>query len=234
MRVLLDILAKPVYDALMNFISHAFHKVNAKGWPFVYFAIDVHDTIFKGTYKKNNEGKVFYPWAKEVLQNLSENPKVKLIIYTSSHVGPAQDVIRWLAEHDIKIFALNENPDHKGTELCDFSRKFYFDILFEDKGGFEGWHDWFKIMKELQRIGEWTPTRTHEEKMRVVHAIWLSAGIESGKSSEAYISEAANLLKIKEEELFIGFNYDYLDRAFCSRPLKWKPEQSIEYLQGKK
>lgn len=139
----------------MNFISHAFHRVKTRNWPFVYIAVDIHDTIFKGTYKKNNEDKQFYPWAKEVLQNLSMNPKVKLIIYTASHVGPANDIIKWLESHDIKIFALNENPDHKGTELCDFSRKFYFDALLEDKAGFEGWHDWFKIMKELQSIGQW-------------------------------------------------------------------------------
>ncbi len=139
----------------MNFISHAFHKVQSKNWPFVYFAIDIHDTIFKGTYKKNNEGKQFYPWAKEVLQNLTLNPKVKLIVYTSSHEGPARDVIAWLKEHHIEIFAFNGNPDHTGTDLCDFSKKFYFDILLEDKAGFEGWHDWFKIMKELQACGQW-------------------------------------------------------------------------------
>ncbi len=139
----------------MNFISHAFHKVQSRNWPHVYLAIDVHDTIFKGTYQKNNEGKKFYPWAKEVLQNLSKNAKVKLIIYTSSHESPARDVIKWLEENDIKIFAFNSNPDHTGTDLCDFSKKFYFDIMLEDKAGFEGWHDWFLIMKELQRIGEW-------------------------------------------------------------------------------
>ena len=139
----------------MNFISHAFHKVQSRNWPFVYFAIDVHDTIFKGTYKKDNEGKQFYPWAEQVLRNLSKNPKIKLLIYTSSHEQPARDVIKWLESHDIKIYALNDNPDHTGTHLCDFSKKFYFDILLEDKAGFEGWHDWFLIMKELQRIGEW-------------------------------------------------------------------------------
>ena len=137
----------------MNFISHGFQR--ARKWPHLYIAIDIHDTIFKGTYKKNNEGKAFYPWAKEVLQQLSAINSVKLIIYTASHVEPAKDVIAWLREHEIKIFALNENPDHKGTELCDFSRKFYFDILLEDKAGFEGWKDWFLIMKELQRMGLW-------------------------------------------------------------------------------
>ncbi len=149
----------------MNFISHGFHR--ARKWPYLYIAIDIHDTIFKGNYKKDNPDKEFYPWAKEVLQNLSLNPRVKLIIYTASHEGPARDVITWLAEHKIAIYALNENPDHKGTELCDFSKKFYFDILLEDKAGFEGWHDWFLFMKELQRQNEWVSIIDKTDGMEV-------------------------------------------------------------------
>lgn len=142
---------------MLHYIENGIEKAKRKGFPHVYIAIDIHDTIFKGTYQKNNEGKQFYPWAKEVLQNLSLNPRFKLIIYTASHEQPARDVIAWLEGHGIKIFALNENPDHTGTDLCDFSKKLYFDILFEDKAGFAGWHDWFLVMKELQRIGEWLP-----------------------------------------------------------------------------
>lgn len=153
-QAIAEIIAKHQAGAA-DFISHAFEKVRSKGWPFVYFAVDIHDTIFKGTYTKNNEGKKFYPWAERVLRNLSKNPKVKIILYTASHEQPARDVIAWLAEHDIEVFALNENPDHTGTELCDFSKKFYFDILLEDKAGFKGWQDWYIIMKELQKIGEW-------------------------------------------------------------------------------
>lgn len=136
-------------------ITHAFEKVASRGWPHVYWAIDIHDTIGKGTYKKNNEGFDFYPWAKDVLLNLSRNPKCKIIIYTASHTEPATKLIEWMQGHGIKIFALNANPDHNNNELCDFSKKFYFDILLEDKAGFQGWRDWFLIMKELQRIGEW-------------------------------------------------------------------------------
>lgn len=136
-------------------IANAFEKNKLKGWPVTYFAVDIHDVIFKGTYKKNNDDKEFYPYAKEVLQNLSRNINARLILFTAGHVGPTNDVADWLASNGISIFAINENPDHKGTDLCDFSKKFFFDVLLEDKGGFEGWHDWFLIMKELQRIGEW-------------------------------------------------------------------------------
>ena len=141
----------------MNFIEHAFLKATKRKWPHVYIAIDVHDTIGKGTYKKDNEGFKLYPWAEEVLQNLSCNPGVKLIIYTSSHEEQAKKLIKWLEDRQINIYALNENPDIPNTELCDFGRKFYFDVLFEDKAGFQGWRDWYRVMKELQKIGQWIP-----------------------------------------------------------------------------
>lgn len=212
----------------MNFFTHGYHR--AAKWPHVYIAIDIHDTIFKGTYQKNNEGKVFYPWAKEVLQQLSRDPRVKLIIYTASHEGPARGVISWLAEHDIKIFALNENPDHTGTDLCDFSRKFYFDILLEDKAGFEGWKDWFHIMKELQRMGKWEYSKTHLEKMEIVHAIWNAAG--HGKLNvEKTLETVSKITGWREEALFWGFDHDYLDRAWCSCPLGWRDEYSQIYIQ---
>jgi len=136
-------------------IANAFERNKIKGWPTVYWAIDIHDTIGKGTYKKDNEGFEFYPWAKEVLQNLSQNPNCKIIIYTASHTEPAQNLIKWMEGYEITIFALNRNPDHENNELCDFSKKMYFDILLEDKAGFEGKCDWFLVMKELQKINQW-------------------------------------------------------------------------------
>jgi len=147
-------------------IENAFERNKARGWPTTYFAIDIHDTIFKGAYKLDNPGKTFYPWAKEVLLNLTNNPGVSIILYTASHHGPARDVERWLYEHGIRILDINHNPDHRSNELCDFSKKFHFDVLLDDKGGFEGWHDWFLIMHELKRIGQWVdePKATESKK----------------------------------------------------------------------
>jgi|SRR6478736_4919905 len=211
-------------------IANAFERNRIRNWPTVYFAIDIHDTIGKGTYKKDNEGFEFYPWAKEVLQNLTSNPKTSLILYTASHMEPARNIQLWLATHDIHILDINGNPDHQNNDLCDFSKKFYFDVLLDDKAGFEGWKDWFLIMKELQRIGQWEFSKSHAEKMKVVHAIWLAAGNEVG-TTEIIMKKAAEILKTTEDELFKGgWNKDYLDRAWCSRPLDWKPEDSQKYL----
>jgi hypothetical protein len=122
----------------------------------VYIAIDIHDTIIAGNRTVNNDGKQFYPHAKEVLQNLSKNPVVKLILYSCSHQKPAYDFINWLKENGINIYSYNCNPDFPSTELCDFSQKFFFDIIIDDKGGAEmDKGDWLLIKNELIEINQW-------------------------------------------------------------------------------
>ena len=44
---------------------------------------------------------------------------------------------------------INNNPEFKKTDICDFTEKFYFDILLDDKAGFEGEKDWKDIYNFL-------------------------------------------------------------------------------------
>jgi hypothetical protein len=64
---------------------------------------------------------------------------------------------------------------------------------------------------------------THEEKMQVVYAIWNAAGDPVDKDSDVFISRAAEMLGMTEDEMLDRLdNHDYADRAFCSRPADWK------------
>lgn len=136
-------------------IQRAFEEKKQKGWKYIFVAVDLHDTIIKGTYTKNNEGKEFYPYAEEVLQWLTRRKDVVLILWTSSHTKPAKDILKWLNSRNIRFQYVNENPLCSNSELCDFSKKFYLSIILDDKAGFEGKTDWLLIKKELQKIGEW-------------------------------------------------------------------------------
>jgi hypothetical protein len=136
-------------------IERAFNEKKRKGYTHIFFAIDLHDTIIPGSYTKNNEGKEFYPYAKEVLQWLTRRKDVVLILWTSSHKKPVNDVLKWLRSHGIIFTYLNENPLCPNTDLCDFSKKFYLSVILDDKAGFVGETDWLLIKKELQKIGEW-------------------------------------------------------------------------------
>jgi len=68
----------------------------------------------------------------------------------------------------------------------------------------------------------------HERKMKIVHAIWLNAYIgEKGCDTDLIIARTAKMMGIPEENLFDGFDDDYADRAWCSRPVNWKPQDSL-------
>jgi len=65
-----------------------------------------------------------------------------------------------LAEHNINFDYVNVNPECLDSNLCSFKGKFYFDLLFEDKAGFEP-SDWTNIKQALIEEGEWDKKLSH-------------------------------------------------------------------------
>jgi len=152
-------------------IKTAFHKKEKRekldiygNWKYpMFWAIDLHDVIIPGTYTRNNDKREFYPDSKEVLQWLTNRADMCIILYTSSHKDSIADIIKWLSESKIKIDFINENPLCPNTELCDFSGKFYMDILLEDKAGFVGETDWTTIKHTLMDSKQWHFKKSHTE-----------------------------------------------------------------------
>lgn len=135
-------------------IERAFARKKKENWPYLYWAIDLHDTVFKGHYTANQELQL-YPGAEEVLALLTDREDMKLIAYSSSHYIDFANIGRWLkVNHQIRFSYFNENPECSSTSLASFEDKFYFNILLDDKAGFVGETDWLLIKEELIRIGE--------------------------------------------------------------------------------
>lgn len=147
-------------------VYNAFRKKQERGWdkwPKIYWFVDLHDVIIRGTYTRNNEGKEFYPDGKEVLRWLTNRKDMCLILYTSSHQDAIKDILAWFAEYSIHFDYVNENPECKNTDICDFTDKPYFDILLEDKAGFNGNKGWIDIKNALKDLGEWDKKISHDE-----------------------------------------------------------------------
>ena len=142
---------------IMDFfnIQRAFQQKQERKWDTLYWCVDLHGVIIEGKYNLNNEGAQIYPGAIEVLSFLTKRPDQKLILWTSSHAESVKNVLFWLASSGIRFDYINENPECPNTVLCDFHQKFYFNILLDDKAGFEGNKDWFVIKQILISIGEW-------------------------------------------------------------------------------
>lgn len=141
-------------------IKNAFALKKAKDWPEIYFAIDLHGTIIpsgRTSHDKTDERK-FYPGAEEVLRNLTNRKDIITILWTSTPMDRIAEVWDWLCNHGIHFTYLNGNPHAANTPRSDFTKKFYFNVVLDDRGGFEPETDWLAIKEELISIGEWEPT----------------------------------------------------------------------------
>jgi len=136
---------------ILNSIKIAFRSMKKRNWNTLYFAIDLHNTVCPGYYKAEQKLE-FYPYSKRALQMMSDIPFVKLILYTSTSSNTLDRYISWLSDNGIKFDYINENGDNPvTTEYADFSDKFYFNVLIDDKAGFQI-YEWKEIYDYL-RLG---------------------------------------------------------------------------------
>jgi hypothetical protein len=141
---------KMVVSNIIKSIIKSRNKLHDK----VYIAIDLHDTIIRSTYSAESESEEFYPHAKDVLQSLSKTCGIILILWTSSYPEKMKDVFAWFDRNEIAFKYLNENPECQNTEFGDFSKKFFYDILLDDKAGFTPESDWEQIHKLIMQCGD--------------------------------------------------------------------------------
>ena len=136
---------------IIKAIQTAERKQKERGYEFLYWCIDIHGVILSHTNTLYNIDAVFYPYCIETLLRLSNTRKHKLILWSSSRDVAITRVMGDLMRCNIRINYVNENPDFGITGICDYTKKFHFDVLLEDKAGFEAETDWKVIYKYLTR-----------------------------------------------------------------------------------
>lgn len=131
-----------------------------RGWSTIYWLVDVHGVIIPSSWHKANDFRFINDWCPLVLRWISDQPDQRLILWTSSFPAEGATIIEWLQKHGIHVDHYNHNPEEKNTDFADFSRKPYFNILIDDKAGFEPETDWGVIRKTLIRLGLWQTDRS--------------------------------------------------------------------------
>lgn len=136
-------------------IEKAFKIKKERGWDTLYWAIDFHDTLFKAKYDKDQSVEL-YPYAGQVLEKLCKSNNI-LIAFSSTPTDKVQKICDYCQDiFGIHFKYINENPEYfPKTDYADFSKKFYYNVLLDDKAGFDPHTDWELIKWELIRIGEW-------------------------------------------------------------------------------
>jgi hypothetical protein len=126
-----------------------------KGWGYTYWAFDLHSTIIKPNYEAGNIPTEIYPFALECLKAISDSKEVKMIMYTCSHPHEQKEYLELFEKNNINFDFVNKNPEVKTEEggYGYYSDKPYFNVLFEDKAGFDGNTDWVLVKELLIEMG---------------------------------------------------------------------------------
>lgn len=133
-------------------INNALAVAKRKGWNKTYWAIDIHGTMIVPNFKANDIPKEFYPHVIETLQLLTKREDVVLILYTCSHPHELDQYNKYFHSHGIHFDYINENPEVKSADYGCFDTKIYFNVLFEDKAGFDPETDWLRVKELLMKM----------------------------------------------------------------------------------
>lgn len=105
----------------------------------------------------------FYPLAKEALREISSRNDVICILFTCSHPSEIEKYLVYFKSHGIHFSYVNENPEVINKKYGNYSKKPYFNVLFEDKAGFDPYTDWELVLADLKRYPE-TILDSHQDK----------------------------------------------------------------------
>jgi hypothetical protein len=142
---------------IVQWTEKMFEHSFKKEWYETYFAIDVHGTILLPNHRKDYLEANFYPYAKETMQLLSARDDIKLIMTTSSYPKEIEFYNNIFISNNIIFDYINENPEIDSTKgfFGYYEKKFYFNIMLEDKAGFRPERDWkqlYKLFKHYEKI----------------------------------------------------------------------------------
>jgi len=162
----LEKVVKSRYEpTILKWIKKMFTHAEAKQWFETYWSIDCHGTFSKPDYRKSIKEIEYYPYAKETLQLMCDRRDIILIISTSSYPEEINIYMKQLKDDGIIFNYENENPEisnDKGS-FGYYKDKFYFNVFFEDKSGFNPDRDW-KFIYDYFSTTKYRPEDTWDMK----------------------------------------------------------------------
>ena len=127
--------------SILKAIEGQFKRMEEREWDKIYYFFDLHETVLYPDYDNKHPLKM-YPYSKEVLQHLSERKDISISIYTCSYPREIERYIKFFNDNGIEFEYINKNPDVENTNYGYYDDKPYFNVLFEDKAGFDAEEDW--------------------------------------------------------------------------------------------
>lgn len=131
-------------------IKTCLEAAKERGWEKTYWAFDIHGTILRPNYKRDEISREFYPLAIEVMKSLMQHKNIVKILYTCSYPHEIEQYLEYFAQHGIHFDYVNKNPEVANGGYGYYQDKFYFNVLLDDKAGFDGETDWKEIKSLIQ------------------------------------------------------------------------------------
>jgi len=131
----------------------AFERMAIQEWPFIYISVDLHETICHGHHYSGQQIK-FYPYTIDCLQFLLKHPLFKVGLYTCTRDEYLKPYFDALKVEGVIFDYINDSPVTEPTALASFEKKPYFNVLVDDKAGFDATVEWevllFYLMSKTQ------------------------------------------------------------------------------------
>lgn len=137
-------------------IKNAFKNALARKWNKTYWAIDIHETMIKPNWSSEKIPTEFYPKAKETLKYICSRKDIVTILYTCSHPHEIEQYLELLEKLEIRFDYVNSNPEVTNGNYGFYDQKPYFNVLLEDKAGFDPYQDWEEVYNTLKTQEELT------------------------------------------------------------------------------
>lgn len=123
--------------------------MRGRGWEKIFILVDLHDTVIRSDYTNDNRTVIYAPGAVNCLKVLTEREDVCLILWSSSNKEGLDYYEKELAKNNIKFDHVNCNPEVNNTDYADFTDKPYFNVIIDDKAGFNYNFDWRLLQSYL-------------------------------------------------------------------------------------
>lgn len=132
-------------------ITRAFENAKKKNWDKTFWAFDIHETIVKPNWSTEEISTDFYPFAKKTLQAICQRNDITCLLYTCTLPKEIDKYLEFFSKEGIHFQYVNENPEVQSKRYGYFEKKPYFNVLFEDKAGFDAESDWKKVLKIITK-----------------------------------------------------------------------------------
>lgn len=147
-------------------IEKCFQTARKKWWNKTYWAIDIHETIIEPNYDGDQIPTEWYPFAKQGLEMLSDRKDVCLIAFTCSWPKEIVKYREFFEANGINFEYANENPEVPNNAYGYYKNKPYWNVLFEDKAGFDPL-EWEYVIDLLRKtpVRDWSKPEEHIEAL---------------------------------------------------------------------